>query len=106
MSLKKNDETEEKPSKFNLSIKQTLNYNPNQDSKKKNKNKDLQKQGLNFIFLCVNLYIVTLLYSQKFNSVEHLSKELEKYIEYYNNQRIKLKLNGLSPVKYRTQSLS
>ncbi|MGN5421093.1 IS3 family transposase, partial [Neisseria meningitidis] len=28
-----------------------------------------------------------------------------EYIRYYNNDRIKLKLKGLSPVQYRTQSL-
>ncbi|MBQ9074094.1 MAG: IS3 family transposase, partial [Muribaculaceae bacterium] len=28
--------------------------------------------------------------------------ELEKYIYYYNNTRIKLRLNGMSPVQYRT----
>ncbi|MCC2911093.1 IS3 family transposase, partial [Enterobacter asburiae] len=28
------------------------------------------------------------------------------YIHYYNNERIKLKLNGMSPVQYRTQALS
>ncbi|MEQ5822640.1 IS3 family transposase, partial [Streptococcus suis] len=28
------------------------------------------------------------------------------YIEYYNNKRIKVKLKGLSPVQYRTQSLA
>ncbi|NLR78471.1 IS3 family transposase, partial [Chitinophaga eiseniae] len=27
-----------------------------------------------------------------------------KYIYYYNNYRIKLKLNGLSPVQYRTKA--
>ncbi|WP_436491133.1 IS3 family transposase, partial [Chitinophaga sp. ARDCPP14] len=27
-----------------------------------------------------------------------------EYIEYYNNDRIKLKLNGLSPIQYRTQA--
>ncbi|MBR8356179.1 MULTISPECIES: IS3 family transposase, partial [Burkholderia cepacia complex] len=27
------------------------------------------------------------------------------YIHYYNHERIKLKLKGLSPVQYRTQSL-
>lgn len=47
-----------------------------------------------------------LLYLQKFNSVEHFKKELEEYIDYYNNKRIKLKLNGLSPIKYRTQSIN
>lgn len=28
----------------------------------------------------------------------------QQYIDYYNNQRIKLKLKGLSPVQYRTQA--
>ena len=46
-----------------------------------------------------------LLYLQKFNSIEHFKIELEEYISYYNNKRIKSKLNGLSPVKYRTQSI-
>lgn len=45
-----------------------------------------------------------LLYLQKFESIEHFKKELEKYIHYYNNDRIKLKLKGMSPVKYRTHS--
>ncbi|MBR7990015.1 MULTISPECIES: IS3 family transposase, partial [Burkholderia] len=27
------------------------------------------------------------------------------YIHYYNHERIKLKLKGLSPVQYRTQPL-
>ncbi|EMU4484935.1 hypothetical protein EEC63_10100, partial [Neisseria gonorrhoeae] len=30
---------------------------------------------------------------------------LHEYIRYYNNDRIKLKLKGLSPVQYRIQSL-
>ncbi|WP_418261571.1 IS3 family transposase, partial [Eubacterium sp.] len=30
--------------------------------------------------------------------------ELIKYIDYYNNKRIKSKLKGLSPVQYRLQS--
>ena len=29
----------------------------------------------------------------------------QKYIDYYNNRRIKLKLNGLSPVQYRIQTV-
>ncbi|WP_436490891.1 IS3 family transposase, partial [Chitinophaga sp. ARDCPP14] len=29
---------------------------------------------------------------------------IREYIEYYNNDRIKLKLNGLSPIQYRTQA--
>ncbi|PRG29278.1 IS3 family transposase, partial [Burkholderia multivorans] len=29
----------------------------------------------------------------------------DHYIHYYNHERIKLKLKGLSPVQYRTQPL-
>ena len=45
-----------------------------------------------------------LLYLQKFNSMEHFHKELKEYIYYYNNIRIQSRLNGMSPVKYRTHS--
>jgi transposase InsO family protein len=45
-----------------------------------------------------------LLYLQKFNSMEHFQKELDDYIYYYNNNRIKTGLNGKSPVGYRTFS--
>lgn len=46
-----------------------------------------------------------LLYLQEFDSLEHFKKELEEYIDYYNNKRIKYKLKGLSPVQYRIDSL-
>ncbi len=46
-----------------------------------------------------------LLYLQEFDSIEHFEKELEDYIHYYNNKRIKAKLKDLSPVEYRTQVL-
>ncbi|MBR9664732.1 hypothetical protein CWB31_02780 [Bacillus cereus] len=36
---------------------------------------------------------------------KHFREELENYIYYYNNKRIKAKLKGLPPVKYRIQSL-
>ena len=42
-----------------------------------------------------------LLYLQEFTSVEHFISELTDYIDWYNNKRIKLKLDGLSPVEYR-----
>ena len=45
-----------------------------------------------------------LLYLQEFTSVEHFISELEDYIEWYNNKRIKLKLDGLSPVEYRRKA--
>ena len=41
----------------------------------------------------------------RFESVESLKEGVEDYISYYNNDRIKLKLKGLSPVQYRTQPL-
>ena len=43
-----------------------------------------------------------LLYLQEFSDMEVFKRELRKYINYYNNDRIKLKLNGKSPVQYRT----
>jgi putative transposase len=45
-----------------------------------------------------------LLYLQDFVSLEQFKVELEEYIDYYNNKRIKQKLKGLSPVQYRIQS--
>ncbi len=44
-------------------------------------------------------------HNQEFSSVEHFSKELSEYIDYYNNRRIKVRLKGLSPVEFRTQSV-
>ena len=44
------------------------------------------------------------LYLQEFSSMEEFCIELERYIDYYNNKRIKSKLKGLSPVGYRLQS--
>jgi putative transposase len=43
-------------------------------------------------------------YNKKFSSIKQFSKELFEYIDYYNNRRIKVKLKGLSPVQFRTQS--
>ena len=45
-----------------------------------------------------------LLYSNTFNNMDHFKQELRKYIEYYNNDRIKLRLKGMSPVEYRTHN--
>ena len=45
-----------------------------------------------------------LFYIKKFKSIDALQKDIINYIEYYNNNRIKQKLNGLSPVQYRTQA--
>jgi putative transposase len=42
----------------------------------------------------------------RFESIDKLRQGVEDYIHYYNNDRIKLKLKGLSPVQYRTQHLN
>lgn len=47
-----------------------------------------------------------LFYLANFDTVQSLNDAIAGYIDYYNNQRIKLKLNGLSPVQYRTQPLN
>lgn len=43
-------------------------------------------------------------YLNKFNDLDELHAGIDEYIAYYNHSRIKLKLNGLSPVGYRTQA--
>jgi len=43
-------------------------------------------------------------HKRKFSSIQQFSTELSEYIDYYNNRRIKVKLKGLSPVQFRTQS--
>ncbi len=37
--------------------------------------------------------------------VQRLRAELEYYLDYYNNRRIKLKLNGLTPAVHRSQAI-
>lgn len=44
-------------------------------------------------------------YLNQFSNISELRKAIEEYIHYYNNERISLKLKGLSPVEYRTQAL-
>jgi putative transposase len=43
-------------------------------------------------------------YLNKCSSLEELEAGLTDYIHYYNHSRIRLKLNGMSPVEYRTQA--
>lgn len=45
-----------------------------------------------------------LYYLTRFEDIDHLKRELASYIHYYNHNRIKLKLGGVSPVKYRLQT--
>jgi len=42
-----------------------------------------------------------LFYLKKYHSIEQLKKEIKEYINYYNYDRIKLNLKGMSPVQYR-----
>ncbi|WP_209125855.1 IS3 family transposase, partial [Alkalihalobacillus sp. BA299] len=42
------------------------------------------------------------LYLNEFESIEHFKQELEEYMFYYNNKRIKSKLKGKSLIQYRT----
>lgn len=41
-----------------------------------------------------------------FKDIKQLEKGINEYIVYFNNERIKAKLKGLSPVNYRIQSLN
>ena len=52
----------------------------------------------------IGLIKTEMYYKHEFTSAEHLMREIEEYIDYYNNRRIKCKLKGLSPVQYRIQS--
>ena len=42
----------------------------------------------------------------KYKTLDDLMKAIDEYIYYYNYDRIKVKLKGLSPVNYRLQSLN
>ncbi|WP_454048207.1 IS3 family transposase [Chryseobacterium sp. Marseille-Q8038] len=41
-------------------------------------------------------------YLKKFKSIQELKDEIHQYIDYYNNERIRLNLKGKSPIEYRT----
>ena len=47
-----------------------------------------------------------LLYLQNFESMELFKLELDAYLDYYNNHRIKAKLKGLPPALHRQQAFS
>ena len=44
-------------------------------------------------------------HEHEFETLEDLQLAIETYIEYYNTERISVKLKGLTPVQYRNQSL-
>ena len=45
-----------------------------------------------------------LIYIQQIKTYEALQKAIIDYVHYYNNDRIKLKLKGMSPVQYRAHA--
>ena len=49
---------------------------------------------------------VEMFYGEKFQTVDEFVHCLEEYINYWNNERISLTLNGMSPVQYRTLIIS
>lgn len=42
-----------------------------------------------------------LFYLKEYKSTQQLKEDIKEYINYYNNERIKLNLNGMSPIQYR-----
>ncbi len=42
-----------------------------------------------------------LFYTTKFQSIQQLKSKIKSYIKYYNHERIKMNLKGMSPVDYR-----
>lgn len=47
-----------------------------------------------------------LLYMNRYKDMNIFKEDLKSYIKYYNKDRIKLRLNGLSPIRYRKLFLS
>lgn len=45
-------------------------------------------------------------YEKSYNSFEEFSKAIEKYIYYYNNERIQSKTKWMPPTKYRLASMN
>ena len=58
------------------------------------------EQEIKKINLSINGYGVV------YYSYEELKSEIERYIKYYNEQRIKEKLGWMSPVQYRLSLLA
>ena len=45
-------------------------------------------------------------HESEFESLNNLKENIEDYIKWYNEERINVKRNGLSPLEYRQQSVS
>ena len=44
-------------------------------------------------------------YVNKYKSIKDLQKDIIEYVDYYNNERIRLNLKGMSPMEYRAHML-
>jgi putative transposase len=45
-------------------------------------------------------------YVKKYKSIKELQKDIIEYVTYYNNERIRLNLKGMSPIEYRAHILN
>lgn len=43
-------------------------------------------------------------YLHTYHTFEELKSDIEAYIHFYNNERLQAKLNGLSPMEFRTKA--
>jgi putative transposase len=43
-------------------------------------------------------------YLHTYHTFEELKKDIDEYIHFYNNERLQAKLNGLSPIEFRTKA--
>lgn len=44
-------------------------------------------------------------YGEEFKNYDELIRKIKEYIKWYNEERIKVKLNGMSPIQYRLHSV-
>ncbi|WP_363318707.1 IS3 family transposase [Clostridium sp.] len=45
-------------------------------------------------------------YLRKFSTSEELEQAIDKYIKFYNIKRLQKKLKGMTPIKYRSHTLT
>lgn len=45
-------------------------------------------------------------YMKRYKSLKDLQKDIIEYVKYYNNERIRLNLKGMSPIQYRAHMLN
>ncbi|WP_235846857.1 IS3 family transposase [Neobacillus soli] len=45
-------------------------------------------------------------YLHRYQSFKELEKDIKKYIQFYNQDRLQAKFNGLSPIEYRTKAIA